>query len=869
MPTFCSIVTPSTHAQARVMADSVRLHHPSARALALLISDAHSGPDDPWESADLPSSAAIPELLEHALASAEVAVFLEPDVCVYGELGPLLSAAVAHGVALVPRVSSLPDDGLQPDYAALLDAGEVSPAIVAVARGEPAASFLAWWSHRRAESDISDGRWLTLASEQLPSIALVTDPGCGVSPWNLHERPLKRAGDRVVADNSPLRAFHFGGFRADRPYWLSEHATRVRVIDDPVLSELCGEYAERVLQAGWAPPRRQLAGMQRLGNGQRIDHLVRALWSAATEDGSDFGDPLSGVAADAFVAWMRQPAKLGGQSGVNRYLYAAYLTRPDLQREFPDLDSPDGGRLVAWAWQHGRQEVLPELLPTTAEGAAVPTGFPLGVNVIGYLGETLGLAEAARSYIAALSAAGVPVTTTAVALDLPVDDSQKSITRYGSRDFQELRSEVEPAFNLACLNGDHLAELIRVRGDDVLQGLPTIGQWGWETDVLPASWTPAFEVVDEVWVYSRFMAENLGRLLPMPVVVVPPAIVAPDPAGAEPPIARDDRFTFVFMLDFFSTLRRKNALGLVEAFTRAFVPDEGPRLVLKTINARFRPEAADELRHRAGSRSDIEFFDEYLDPAGKAALLQRADCYVSLHRSEGFGLPLAESMSLGTPVIATGYSGNTDFTTPHNSYLVDWKPTRVGPDCEIYPPDGMWAEPDLDHAAELMRHVWEHPNEAKARGARAQADIQQDYAPAVTGAIARGRLERLDELGRSRHAGPGAVGGPGGASVTAQHLDAALSGFDLRRGQAPAPSGLAGLMRRSVLRLMLPFTFHEREVDRSLVAAIRDLESDLGRERARGLQDRARLRRLEAALDADAKPTLPSGGEPGTAARRP
>ena len=71
--------------------------------------------------------------------------------------------------------------------------------------------------------------------------------------------------------------------------------------------------------------------------------------------------------------------------------------------------------------------------------------------------------------------------------------------------------------------------------------------------------------------------------------------------------------------------------------------------------------------------------DAYLEPAQNAALLARADCYVSLHRSEGFGLTLAESMALGTPVIATGYSGNTDFTTPHNSYLVDWTPTRVDP----------------------------------------------------------------------------------------------------------------------------------------------------------------------------------------------
>ena len=208
---------------------------------------------------------------------------------------------------------------------------------------------------------------------------------------------------------------------------------------------------------------------------------------------------------------------------------------------------------------------------------------------------------------------------------------------------------------------------------------PTIGQWGWETDVLPPSWTAAFDYVDEVWVYSNFMAENLGRLLPMPVVVVPPAVVAPDVDADGLTIAQDDRFTFLFMLDLFSTLRRKNPLGLVDAFTRAFAPGEGPRLIVKTINGRFRPEAAEQLRHSAAGHPDVEFVDDYLEPAQKAALIARADCYVSLHRSEGFGLPLAEAMALGTPVIATGYSGNTDFTTPFNSYLVDYTPTNVGP----------------------------------------------------------------------------------------------------------------------------------------------------------------------------------------------
>ena len=99
------------------------------------------------------------------------------------------------------------------------------------------------------------------------------------------------------------------------------------------------------------------------------------------------------------------------------------------------------------------------------------------------------------------------------------------------------------------------------------------------------------------------------------------------------------------------------------------------------------------------------------------------DCYVSLHRAEGFGLTMAEAMAIGKPVIATGYSGNVDFMSGENSYLVDYALGRVGPDCEIYPPEGEWAEPSIEHAAELMRRVRDEPAEAAAKGGRARADV--------------------------------------------------------------------------------------------------------------------------------------------------
>jgi glycosyltransferase involved in cell wall biosynthesis len=469
----------------------------------------------------------------------------------------------------------------------------------------------------------------------------------------------------------------------------------------------------------------------------------------------------------------------------------------------------------------------------------------LAVNVIGFLDDALGLAQAARLYIDALSAARVPVSTTAIAPDPPAALPRETTRRAGQRNHAELRTPSEPAFNLACLNGDHLVRLACSGEGEVLARRPTIGQWAWETDVLPADWLPAFQLLEEIWTFSSFVGDNLGRLSPVPVVVIPMAVSVPDPAGAQLPFARDDRFTFLFMFDFFSTLRRKNAAGLIEAFTRAFAPGDGPRLLLKTINGRLRPEAEAELRRQAAQHADIELVDVYLDPAQNAALLARADCYVSLHRSEGFGLTLAESMAVGTPVIATGYSGNTDFTTSENSYLVDWTPTRVGPDCEIYPSNGSWAEPNLDHAAELMRRVWERPEEARARAQRARADIHRLYAPEVVGRLARARLERL--AGRREGVGPRHEGSERSAALTELRL-AALEdelAFDPERGAIPQPVGLRGVFRRLVLRLMLPFTLHQRKLDRAIADAVRGLELELEQERALRAEDRTRIRRLE------------------------
>lgn len=817
MLTVCTILDVEDRPRVRVLGRAIRRHHPDARLVAVCTGGISV---DDWETVDQPAERiSIPAVIRDRLGDAEgePVVYAAPSIWVTGPLEPML-AAVSDGLAACPRAERLPGDGHRPDDRDLARLGTVSPALVLVRGREAAMELLDWWA-ARAGPEIEDGRLLELAAARFAQLSLVRDPGCGVSAWNLHERTLADEDGGLTAGGAPLRFLDFAGFRADQPFWLSEEADRVSVVEDPVLAGLCGRYGEELREDGWTPPRSDLDNLVRLGNGQAIDAHVRTLWDMAIRAGKRFGDPREAGAADEFTEWMRDPAECGGHHGITRYLLEAYRGRSDLQAAFPDLDAPEGAELVAWSWEHGRRELLPSLLPPLPGEGRRPAATHLGVNLIGYLGETLGLGEAARMYIEGLTAANVPVSTTAVMPDLPVDGDRGTLTRYGSHAYVDRRAETEPAFNLACVNADALADLIAARGRELLAGRPTIGQWGWETDVLPPSWTRAYQLVDEVWVYSRFVAENLGRALPVPVVVVPPAVTVPDVTGVElPEWGHSERFTFLFMLDFFSTERRKNALGLVTAFTRAFAPGEGPRLLVKTINARFRPRAHDELRARAEGHPDVQIVDEFIAGDQKAALLARADCYVSLHRSEGFGLPLAEAMLLGTPVIATGYSGNLDFTTPFNSYLVDWALTKVGPGNEVYPDLANWAEPDLEHAASLMRRVHSEPDEARPRADRARREIAQWYSPATVGAIARARLQELhDRL----HGALAASSSEGGATLSrvAEQLR-----FDLRRGVGPS-GGASGAARRIALRAMLPFTHHQREVDAALLDALRDLSS--------------------------------------------
>jgi glycosyltransferase involved in cell wall biosynthesis len=230
------------------------------------------------------------------------------------------------------------------------------------------------------------------------------------------------------------------------------------------------------------------------------------------------------------------------------------------------------------------------------------------------------------------------------------------------------------------------------------------------------------------------------------VIALPPPVAVPASGAAPERLGVPEGFLFLFAFDYSSTIERKNPVGLIEAFTRAFAPGEGPQLLLKTINGPLLPLAEEEVMWATRDRPDVHVLDRSLTDAERDGLIAACDCYVSLHRSEGFGLTLAEAMAAAKPVIATGWSGNVDFMNADNSLLVDYTLTRVGPGAAIYPADGTWAEPDLGHAARLMRQVVADQAAAARLGMRARDDVARTLSPEVTGTAMRRRLEQISTV---------------------------------------------------------------------------------------------------------------------------
>jgi glycosyltransferase involved in cell wall biosynthesis len=775
------------------------------------------------------------------------AFYIDPDIWIMDNIDHLSVPAIETGIVLTPHLlQPLPDDGATPEATSILQAGVYNLGFIGVSdRAKP---FLEWWGERLRRDCIVDPaaglfvdqRWVDFAPGFFDH-AIIDDPALNIAYWNLGNRTIGSDGDRYLVDGAPVKFIHLSGYDPDMRWQLSKHQgdrPRTLLSEHNDLARLCNEYGGLLLAAGYAAAQQQPFTGHVLDDGSELDDVMRYAYREAllaverpetrTRWSPSDGPPNPFDSADRFWQWLAEPADAPVPLWMNRYLYALYSRRDDLKGAFPDIAGPGGSGFRMWLVTIGVREfqIPPALLPGEARHDHV-SASPIamgGVNVVGYLKAELGIGEAARNVVHALEANGVPTATL---------NYDKTVSRQ-DHEFDEagwIDNIANPYdLSISCVNADVLPDLVVDLGTDYFTDRYHVGYWAWELDEFPEPSRGSIDLVDEIWMNSEFAASGLRKLTDKPVHSFPIPVLTPQTSGAsrEDLGLPEDRFIFLFIFDYLSVLSRKNPLALIEAFTKAFSPDEGPVLVIKTVNADRRPLDAEQVRLEATTRPDILLVDQYLSVGDKNALMATADAYVSLHRSEGFGLTMAEAMALGKPTIATGYSGNLEFMDDSNSLLVEYTMAEVPDDAAPYRAGAQWADPNIEHAAHLMRRVVEDPETAAVLGAKAAADIDSLHSPAARARLLASHLARIEMQGE-RTANYGRFGGVTRVSSAeaARQAGAAIREPITNEWHGAPGTGVKKQARDTAFRLTEPATRSLEQRDELLFSYIESLHAEL------------------------------------------
>ena len=276
----------------------------------------------------------------------------------------------------------------------------------------------------------------------------------------------------------------------------------------------------------------------------------------------------------------------------------------------------------------------------------------------------------------------------------------------------------------------------------------------WELAEYPDHWARELDRFDEIWVPTRFIYDSIAARARKPVVLVPFASgfagdVHCDRARLALP---EGRFLFLFFFDFSSFMERKNPFAVVRAFERfrGIRPGSEATLILKLSGAHPDAPQVGKLRDMiAPLGNHVSVIDRTLTGEEMGQLLACCDSFVSLHRSEGFGRGLAEAMSLGKPVIATGYSGNMDFMDRENSLLVDYRLVAVPAGDYPFAAGQVWAEANVEQAADFMALLSDDPAYRRSIGARAKRAIEESNGYRRIGELIRERIAHIDRSVRS------------------------------------------------------------------------------------------------------------------------
>ncbi|MDD5055204.1 MAG: glycosyltransferase family 4 protein [Candidatus Peribacteraceae bacterium] len=754
------------------------------------------------------SMALRPAFLLHLMRrwNANTLVFADADLYFTGGIDHVNALLERHSFILTPSyLTPIPEDGRHPTDRQFLAAGIYNGGFAGCRKCDETLAMLTWLNERlkkysflRPEDDMfGDQRWLDLVPSFMNDLLILRDTTTNAAYWNLHERIITQSGGRYFVNGQPMAFFHFSGFKCGSPPTLSVHQTRTDPGHHPALMQLCLEYQEHLREVNHEERKRQPYAFDRFENGAGITPVIRRVYEEI--DGPKrFPHPFA-TADDSFYSWLTTPEMRNGKPlPINRLHRTIHRMSIEASARFPKPASADLRLFALWLL-NAHSRVLPldpiflepldvfvrrsggeprtnrmwrcidrrhsfapyqllcrivkriigkkryDALKPRSEFPTIPrfllrthrTGQVGGVNILAGIGAENGVGEAVRGHFAACRAADLPVA---------VSNAHTAPGRERIVLPEQVQDECMPFATTLMEGGLHDLH----RGLQMLPrggtGSRVIGHLAWELETIPEKTVGFLNQFDELWVASRFIRDGVSDQLSIPVLTMPYVV---DVSGVSQKSRKDfnipeDTTVFLFVFDFYSHIERKNPLGLLQAFRKAFGDDPSKLLLIKHSHGEAFPDQWQQLQDAASASANIRLMGTYIPRPDLLGLLRCADAYVSLHRAEGFGLTMAEAMALGVPVIGTEYGGSTEFLTDRTGFPIPFSLQTISRTIDPYEKGMRWAEPDLTAAAEAMRSIISKKAEAETRAARAKTFIERNFSAKNIGQRMKKRLERLE-----------------------------------------------------------------------------------------------------------------------------
>lgn len=362
-----------------------------------------------------------------------------------------------------------------------------------------------------------------------------------------------------------------------------------------------------------------------------------------------------------------------------------------------------------------------------------------GINVSGFIKGQFGLGEGVRSNIRSIKALNIPYCIN----DLNIDVA-KYISNSENID-ENFTTTNDYAINLIQVNISHLSHVVKNVGMEYFENKYNIAFWAWELEKFPEEAKVFFPLFDEIWVPSNFCAESISKISPVPVLKFMHSIEIPKPKYNRDTFKlQKDKFIFLTMFDYYSSIDRKNPIAVIDAYVKAFGENNPDTLlVIKSSLSNDFPKEKKLLLEKINNNPSIVLIEDILDREHLYSLMNCCDCFVSLHCSEGFGLTMAEAMYLEKPVIATAYSSNVEFMNNSNSFLVNYSRVKKPDDFGYGGDNDYWANADIEHAAQLMKEVLTDREKANKIAKKAKIDTHTFLSPRAIGNKIKERVDLI------------------------------------------------------------------------------------------------------------------------------